>query len=773
MQPLSALRSLPLLLSLSCGLAGAADQPLGVVSQADAKEVVAHFDASVHLLPGSMLAVYGPGKVEKHPLTGDVIIESRKLVAKIQALNGTQDDGTLHARVTWSDGSALVAGLDVIPMPAEAAPNSPPVLTGSCAEQITGAESTIHIHLPISDPDGDPLTFAWSLQGSGGQGGELDARTTALPDINWTAPGTPGTATLRVVVRDPLGQKLETSVKLAAKEVEDVRKRDFHEFAGFGAEHQPSFSRLTRDADGVWVGIDARGESLIRLAPGWSSRLPVSFAAEHQPRRPLAAQVFRHDLYVLDGKKEAVLDYAPDGTVRREIGQLQSPTDMAISAEGVLFIADQGSGGVVVYEPSGKFRSRLGHADKGDDGFVGLSRIALGPAGELYCLDAGQGQILRFDRFQHRLETWTLQVDPHNPPLDLAVHPKGLLVLLTSGQVLVVNARGLAGESWKGLSESRLVERPGSASSLMVDASHEVFVTYGDGDLARYSPEGVLTGVRSPALWSYSRFAADGQGRLYALDEDAAAVYQYDAEGFRIERLGGALKGGGSLSKPVAIAVSPDGAALSVVDAGQSAVVRFNLAAPADKPLQFGQPGKNNGQFQDPIAVAMDAAGRSYVLDAKQHRVQVFDAGGAFLYLFGHYDHGKLKDELSEPLQLAVDPRGTAAYVYDDDSYEIKKFDLDAQKNTGSHVNNSGGKGDGPGQFRAVKGLGCDRMGLLYTIDSSRGDLQVIDFRGSNAIVGQARKAADLDIHKLESLALSPDGQMYLFYDGSGVGWRW
>jgi hypothetical protein len=49
-------------------------------------------------------------------------------------------------------------------------------------------------------------------------------------------------------------------------------------------------ARLTRDADGVWVGIDARGESLIRLAPGWGSRLPVSFAAEHQPRRPLAVR---------------------------------------------------------------------------------------------------------------------------------------------------------------------------------------------------------------------------------------------------------------------------------------------------------------------------------------------------------------------------------------------------------------------------------------------------------------------------------------------------
>jgi sugar lactone lactonase YvrE len=283
----------------------------------------------------------------------------------------------------------------------------------------------------------------------------------------------------------------------------------------------------------------------------------------------------------------------------------------------------------------------------------------------------------------------------------------------------------------------------------------------------------VVSGVRGAGLWGFSRFAADGRGRLFALDTDYGYIYQYDGEGFRVARLGGLARGGGPLTKPVALAVSPDGTSLSVLDAGQSGVVRFNLKAPADKPLLFGQPGKNNGQFQDPIAVAMDGNGRTYVLDAKQHRVQVFDAGGAFLYLFGHYDHGKLKDELSEPLKLAVDPRGTAAYVYDDDTYEIKKFALDAQANSGSHVNNSGGKGDGPGQLRSVQGMGCDRLGLLYVIDSSRGDLQLMDFRGSNAIVGQVRKVADLGVRKLESMALAPDGQIYLFYDGSGVGWRW
>ena len=51
--------------------------------------------------------------------------------------------------------------------------------------------------------------------------------------------------------------------------------------------------------------------------------------------------------------------------------------------------------------------------------------------------------------------------------------------------------------------------------------------------------------------------------------------------------------------------------------------------------------------------------------------------------------------------------------------------------------------------------------------------LQVLDFRGSNAVVGQSRKAADLGPKSLETMALAPDGQIFLAYSGALFGWRW
>ena len=80
--PLFVFLALPLLSAVLT----AAELPLGVVEKVEAQQVLVRFDANVHLLPGSMLALYGAGRVEKHPLTKEVIIEARKLQAKAQIL---------------------------------------------------------------------------------------------------------------------------------------------------------------------------------------------------------------------------------------------------------------------------------------------------------------------------------------------------------------------------------------------------------------------------------------------------------------------------------------------------------------------------------------------------------------------------------------------------------------------------------------------------------------------------------------------------------------
>jgi hypothetical protein len=749
----------------------AADLPLGVVEQADKNAAVIRFDASVKLLPGSMLAIYGPGPLKKHPLTKEVLVDERVVVAKAQILDAS-DPARVSVRLTWI-GTAPAVGFDVVPLPKEAAPNAAPGLSGAAPAISAVVESTVKITLPIADPDGDVVSYVWTLEGPVGQSGVVSARTSTVPEIFWTAPGLPGKATLIATARDVLGQELVTRVALTATADDNWRAREPKSFASLGATRQSALVRVVREPGGTWLGITSGGV-VVRIAAGWLSSAPVAFAKEKGPSRPVTAQTVGKELHVLDSSRRMVVAYGSDGNPLREYGASSSPTDLVIAPDGTAFIADQDAGGVLVYEANGAFRLRLGRSGKDADAFSGLSRLALGRGGELYCLDVTQAQVQRFDRFHRRLPTWKLQADAKNPPVDIAVHAKGVLILLASGQILVADGKGLTPQAWKGLGDVGMVARAGLASSFTVDAAGEVFVTYPDyGYLVRYSSEGVLSGIAGAPLWAQSLYALDGQGRTFGLDQDTGALSLFDQDGFLLTRVGGLVRSGGALARAGAMAVAPDGQSAVVLDPSEMHVARYDLTNLKAKPLVFAQPGKNSGQFQAPLAVTMDAAGRSYVLDGKQHRVQVFDAAGSFLFSFGRYERGKQPDELIEPIHVAVSLAGDAAYVYDYDTYEVKKFALDQAKKEGVHVNNTGGKGSGPGQFRSVVGLAADRMGLLYVLDDSREDLQVIDFRGSNAVAGPVRKVSDLGLTGVGQLAVSPDGRFVVAYDGALAGWRW
>lgn len=740
----------------------AASQPLGLVEVVDGQTLTLRFEAAPGLLPGTMLAIYGPGSVEKHPLTKDVIIEQRKLVAKAQL---TLADGTrAQARVLWGEpGAAVAAGFDAVPLPGEAAPNAPPALTGAPAKVSAPAGSTAIVSLPVADPDGDAVTYRWTLSGQPGAAGRLDARTTASPQVAWTAPGIPGAASLTVVARDAAGHESTFSVELAATTLEDPRKRDLALFARWGEDAERPLARARRDALGTWIAITEGEGKVVRIAPGWLEWPWLGGSYKDAPAGAVAVASHGRDIYVLDGRAKTVAVHGADGARARTIGSFDRPSDLVVAGDGTVFVAD--AGGIQVHEADGRFRARIGRAGDGADDFSALARIALGPEGELFALDQKRRRIHRFDRFQRRLPTWEVSGDPSQGPIDLAVHPRGLLVVLGNGSIQIYDAKGLAREAMPPLGESGLAPSPGTPGSIAVDGAGEIVVVYPDGGLlARYAATGQVTGVRGVALRACERWCADGAGRLYAYD-DSGNLRVHDAEGWMTARLSGLG------SKCIAVAASPDGRWVAGIDAKRTAVVRINPADAKEPPLVFGQPGKNNGQFEEPTQLAFDGAGRCYVLDIELYRVSVFDDKGAFLFAFG--SHGDGASELEEPVLLAVSAAGDAAYVYDADTYEIKKFALDHTAKGAAHITNSGGKGDGAGQYRNVVGLGCDRQGLLYVADDSRGDVQAIDFRGNSAVALTVQKFGHFGIRTVTGLAASPDGQAWLIGGGTVAGARW
>src|SRR5690606_27354438 len=90
-----------ILLASVVGVAAAAEQPLGRLVAVDGSTVTVAFDAAARIDPGIVLAVYAPAEVQHHPLTDEVIVEGRRLVAKLQVRDVRE--GLVTARLAWRE----------------------------------------------------------------------------------------------------------------------------------------------------------------------------------------------------------------------------------------------------------------------------------------------------------------------------------------------------------------------------------------------------------------------------------------------------------------------------------------------------------------------------------------------------------------------------------------------------------------------------------------------------------------------------------------------
>lgn len=124
--------------------------------------------------------------------------------------------------------------------------------------------------------------------------------------------------------------------------------------------------------------------------------------------------------------------------------------------------------------------------------------------------------------------------------------------------------------------------------------------------------------------------------------------------------------------------------------------------------LSFGSFGTQPGQFQRPSGMVWHA-GRLYVADAANQRVQVFTDDGDYVGLLGSADG---LPELVFPYDIDMGP-GEALFVVEWGAGRVTRMDL-----TGRVTGRFGTPGDGPMQLTTPWGVACDASGAVHIADT-------------------------------------------------------
>ena len=159
--------------------------------------------------------------------------------------------------------------------------------------------------------------------------------------------------------------------------------------------------------------------------------------------------------------------------------------------------------------------------------------------------------------------------------------------------------------------------------------------------------------------------------------------------------------------------------------------------------FKWGSNGSGDGQFYAPIDIAIDSNENIYVVDSN-HRVQVFDNAGNFLFKWGSYGAGN--ENLRFPASIAVGPNGNV-HVFN--SGGVKTFTNDGTfiRNFGSH---------------STKDLAVDANNNIYFADLAFNRISVFDSNASLIKYWGSFGSNPGQFYYSYGIALDTDGKIFV-----------
>ena len=180
--------------------------------------------------------------------------------------------------------------------------------------------------------------------------------------------------------------------------------------------------------------------------------------------------------------------------------------------------------------------------------------------------------------------------------------------------------------------------------------------------------------------------------------------------------------------------------------------------------LQWGSPGKGEGQFGTLYSVKLDSSGNVFIVDPKNKRIQKFTPHGQFIGMLERKAPGA--DKFETPIDVAVGPGGNVFVIaWGNDALgtaprgpvRVEKYSPD-----GEFIAQWGSTGTGDGQFVHPLGIAVDAQGKVYVADGWNQCIQKFTSEGKFLVKWGSWGKGDGLFHCPLSITLDKVGDVYV-----------
>ena len=428
------------------------------------------------------------------------------------------------------------------------------------------------------------------------------------------------------------------------------------------------------------------------------------------------------------------------GSSGKHAGQFDSPRGLAIDQFGIIFVADHDHHRIQAFSEHGIFLREFLLEGAPQDVAIDPQRnlyIFIPDKSMVVKIHANRRKIEKFSDKNKSLDFLEsakgITVDMRGNLYITEQSDESVKKLDSQGNLIV--AFGSDGEGRGQFDEP---------SGLAVDSQGNVFIADSDNHRIQIfhvtgSKETLLpVQTQSPPIIEFDSFLKGKKGiadlvsfpdkGLYVLLKEQGHILDLGTSNHVYGRKG---SGPGEFDDPQAIAVTPEGT-LIIADTGNDRVQL--LDSHGSFQYQFGKAGEKTGQFDEPSGIGVSQNSMMYVSDTENHRVQIFNKDGIFLTVFGKEsdkvtpqtpEHGKFDG----PTSLAINA-SNQVFVLDAGNHRIQVFTEE-----GTFIKVIGGKGSKPGQFLDPTDIAVDSQNYLFVADRGNHRVQVFDSQGQRVFL--------------------------------------